>query len=331
MKHLHSRSNPSLSHVRPGVLTPITAGLIAAGLVSILPALTRAATLFQHDFQNATAGAVTTLGDLGAPGVGTWSVIGNVMGGIRTDGGTDLAFVTAHDSDGVYADITQMANVGVPFSGTYPETQVADSGAGDVLVANLASGGFFSSPGEKTTISYDWGAFGNSNNGAFKYGFIAGYDGSGNQVFELLFQHGSAGGTRRMFARGADDASTTLTAGNLGAPEGVDIYTVPNGSYNSTGNKPADMVQVFITLENDAVSYAFDGGSGTSPIALNSGATEITELRFSAIWNNSVAAQNKGYWLDNLEVTHVVPEPSTLALGGVGLLALLARRRQSGQ
>jgi hypothetical protein len=37
--------------------------------------------------------------------------------------------------------------------------------------------------------------------------------------------------------------------------------------------------------------------------------------------------QNKGYWLDNLNVTSV-PEPSSAALLGLGGLALMLRRRK---
>ena len=43
----------------------------------------------------------------------------------------------------------------------------------------------------------------------------------------------------------------------------------------------------------------------------------------------SDSSNNETIYVDNLVVTSVVPEPSTLALGGFGLFALLLVRRRS--
>lgn len=298
--------------------------------MSTLFASVRAATIFSANFDNsslnAAQSAVTSASQLGAPAVGTWSGSAASQGRIAVNG-ADKAYAIAHNTTTI-TNMTQMsAGGGVAVGNTYPATVTADSGAGSVLVAQFSSAGKFSQAGENTTINFQWGGFGNNNTGGFKYDFVTGYDSSGNQVFELLFVNGSTTDVREMYARGASDASTTVSSASTGTPQGTKVATGLSLNSNSTSSEPSDMVGVTISLENNQVRYGFEGGALSSAFNLNSSAATITELRWSSSWNSTLAAnQNKGFWLDDISVTSV-PEPTSALLGGLGLMALLRRRR----
>lgn len=299
-------------------------------LASFCLAQTQAATLFSANFDNssltAAQSAVTSSSQLGTPSVGTWSGTAASQGRIAVNG-TDKAYAIAHNTTAISNMTSMSAGGGVAVGNTYPATVAADSGAGSVLVAQFATSGKFSAPGENTTINFQWGGFGNNNTGGFKYDFVTGYDASGNQLFELLFVNGSTTDVREMFARGAGDSSTTVTSASLGTPQGSKVATGLSLGSNSTTGEPTDMIGVTISLENNQVRYGFEGGALSTAFSLNSSATEITQLRWSSSWNSTLANnQNKGYWLDDVSVTSV-PEPAAALLGGFGLLGLLRRRR----
>ena len=275
----------------------------------------QAATIFDANFDNSpfvtalTSNAVTAVSDLGTPNVGTWAFNNLPVGRITVNSNsTDKAFAVGHNSGKGVPNMTEMADVGVTF-GTLPDTEIADSGAGDVVKAVFAQPGRFSRPGEQTRIKFDWGSFGNSDSGRFKYAFVTGNDSSGRQVFELLYECDSTGSNIQIFARSATDSSTTLTAPNSGTPQGTAVITsMPDFDMNSIGLEPTNLISVTITLTNNQVTYGFDRGTlgSTLTFGLNSAATNITELRWSAIWRAYLdsTGQNEGYWLDNVNVAY---------------------------
>jgi len=275
----------------------------------------KAATIFDANFDDSpfvtasSQNAVTAVTDLGTPNVGAWSFNNLPVGRIAVNSdSTDKAFAVgrASDSEGI-PNMTEMAYVGVTF-GPLPDTEVADSGAGDVVKAVFSQPGRFSLAGEQTQIKFDWGCFGNNDSVNFKYCFVTGYDSSGRQVFELLFQAGHTAVDRNLYARNAADASTTVYNTSTGVPQGTAIVTgISDINMNSIGLKPSDLLKVTITLTNNQVTYGIDRGTlgNTLTFNLNSAATNITELRWSAIWNASKPNENKGYWLDNVNVNYI--------------------------
>jgi hypothetical protein len=275
----------------------------------------KAATIFDANFDNSpftaalSSNAVTAVTDLGTPNVGTWSFNNLPVGRIAVNSDSiDKALAVGESNGNPIPNITEMADVSVKF-GTLPDTEIADSGAGDVVKAELSQPGRFGLPGEQTRIKFDWGCFGNNNSFNFKYCFVTGYDSSGRQVFELLFQAGNSAADRNLYARSATDALTTLYDTSTGVPQGTAIITgIPDINMNSIGLKPSDLLKVTITLTNNQVTYGIDRGTlgNTLTFNLNSAATNITELRWSAIWNASRPNENKGYWLDNVSVNYII-------------------------
>ena len=283
----------------------IAACFLLFGMTSVSQSQT---IVFDHNFDNApsTGSAVTSIADLGAPTVGSFAFSGPAIGGI---GGTNTALAVGHNGNTNIANMSEPADNTVVYSGVFPETQVADAGTGDRLFLDFSSPADITSTSFSTDISFSLGMFGNSNTGSFKYTFVRGLDSSDNEVFELLFVNGSAGGTREFYARGASDDSTELTASNTGTPDGQ-LLAEGFGSFNSTNvanGGPNSAYLVDISLSSSMVTYDISAtnGSGTttavngSALPINSAATSISRLEFSTIWNDAVNGQNSGYWLDN--------------------------------
>lgn len=289
----------------------LTALIAAFALVAFGASSSAQTILFDHNFSNApTPGtAVTSVADLGTPAVGSFSFSASPVGGIG--GGANPALAVAHS--GNVANLTDMVENSVTYSGTFPETMVADAGTGDLVYVDFDSTGPITSGTTKTDISFSMNLFGTNNSGSFKYNFIRGLDASDNEVFELLQIGGSGGGTRQWYARGAADDETTLTAANAGTPEGQLLANGFNAlvSTNVANGRPADAVSVGISLSSSMVTFDITAtdGSGTPTavngmaLPINSGATSISRLEFSSIWNSTVNGQNKGYWVDDLFAT----------------------------
>lgn len=283
--------------------------------------------------------AVTSLADLGSPGIGSFSFSGSAFGAI---GGTRPAFAAAHRSNGSIANMTQMAANSVDYGTDFssPVTRVADAGSGDLFFADFATAGGFTG-NQRTQIDFNIGSFGNSNTTSFKYTFVRGLDAANNEVFELLFVAGSGGQIREVFARGADDDSTTLSSsGDPSIPdtatvEGTKLIDSSSFGFNGTNvanGRPSNLWNVSIVLENGGVTFDIGGGGVITPTAnandvfgINSGATSISRLEFSSVWNSTVDDQNKGYWVDDIGAFSV-PTPGTALLLGLGMVATRRRR-----
>lgn len=294
----------------------------------------QAAIVFDATFDDATSGAVTGAGSLNAgTAVGSWSfqnADAGYAGGIST--GTDKAAAFASDSNDVLADMSELDTVSVAFGTTYPETKKVDPSLAGVtkVIANFSVAGGLTGT-QSTAISFDWGIFGTSNIGAFKHSYVRGLSSTGQEIFELLLVAGSGDGTRNIYARQAGDDDFTLTAVNAGTPEGVQlISSLDNGINSTTTTAPVNLLGVAISLANGKVTYGFERGTASGAALTydinTSGATDIARLEFSEVWNSSVNTANKGFWLDDVNVT-TIPEPATLGLiAAMGGSVLFIRR-----
>lgn len=312
----------------PALLPAIGLKITIALATALLTSHASAVLVFSHDFQDGTNGEVTSAGTLGTPAAGNFSFSGSPVGSIRSNpAGTVRALAVGHSSNNV-ANMADMQSNTATYSGSFPETQVADAGGGDRVFANFSEAGSFTGAGESTSISFRTASFGNSNTGAFKYTFVRGLDSSDAEVFELLIVAGSGSATREAFARGPSDDSTTLTAASSGTPQGTKLVDAAAFGLNSTGNPPS-MWNIGITLENGMVTYDINAAGGVTSTAsngtalpINSAATDLAKIEFSSVWNASVDAQNKGYWVDDLVVNATpvmaaIPEPSSLLAFGL--------------
>jgi autotransporter-associated beta strand protein len=292
----------------------MAAKYLLAGLMLGLPATALAVpiTLFDANFNDATAStAVTTVGGLGTPSAGTWSFVDAVHGGISTDvgGGKAAAFSF---TDATFPGMTIMPANGVAFASSYPVTKVLDAGGTkpSALIANFASPGSFVG-GDSTTISFNWGQVGLATSPSCKQAFVRGLDALGNEVFELVFTHLNPQSTSQVFARNAtDDSSTVTLSSGTGTPEGTLLISGFTGTTHANANlvKPTGLLGVTITLENGQVTYAFSKGTASgNPLtyAVNSAATTISKLEFSATYNSTISTGKVGYWLDDVVVSKV--------------------------
>lgn len=301
------RSRASLAPLKVKPALKVAAACLT--LTVIASSSSAQVTLFDHNFDNAPnpGTAVTSVSDLGTPSAGSFSFSGSPVGGIG--GGSNPALAVANSSNGI-TNLTSSVENSVSYSGTFPETMVADAGSGDLVYLDFDSAGPITSVTTETNISFNMNLFGTSNSGAFKYNFIRGLDASDNEVFELLSISGSGGGTREWYARAAGDDETTLTAANAGTPDGALLAENFSAllSTNVANGKPANSVTVDISLSSGMVTYDISAtdGSGTATalngtaLAINSAATTISRLEFGSIWNASVNAQNKGFWIDDV-------------------------------
>ena len=290
-----------------------TAKLAFAGLILGLPVTAPAVptTIFDSNFNDATAStAVTSVSGLGTLSAGTWSFVDAVHGGISTDVGGDKAAAFSFTDTLPFTGMTVMPANGVAFGTSYPATKILDAGGSkpSALIANLASPGSFTG-GDSTTISFKWGQVGLATSPSCKQAFVRGLDASGNEVFELVFTHLNPQTGCQVFARDASGDSSTVT-GTLGTgtPEGtLLISAMPNTSHaNANLVEPTGLLGVTVTLENGQVTYAFSKGTATgNPLtyAVNSAATTITKLEFSATYNSTISTGKVGYWLDDVVVS----------------------------
>ena len=81
--------------------------------------------------------------------------------------------------------------------------------------------------------------------------------------------------------------------------------------YSSTivNTDPSEYIQVSAVLTNSQITLTFAHSQFTgTPVTtaaypVNSAATTISSLEFSAMWNASLNGGNKGFWLDDLVVS----------------------------
>ncbi|WP_411846213.1 hypothetical protein AAFN60_00600 [Roseibacillus persicicus] len=300
------------------LLTLLSSGLLSSGATAAL--------VFSSNFDNGTSGAVDAIADLGTPAVGSFAFENPATASYGfVSGGTDRAFTTGNDGN---TRIT-IAGADGPLNTAFqasPGTTFGSQTPDNRLYANFAASSL--TGGNGATVSFDVGSYGTQNSGAFKAMVIRGLSSTNDEVFETWIGMGSSGGTRFVYAREAGDTTYLRTANGAGTPAGTRVYSGMPG-WNSTNNAsaPGGMATITISIQDGMVTYGASAGNpgGTLTFGQNSGATDIAQLEFSSV--NFNQGGNSGYWLDNVTVNTVVPEPSAALLGGLGFLVLLRRRR----
>lgn len=290
---------------------------LSALLACGLSGAASAATVFSEDFDSRTSGNVTAASDLGSD----WVFTGSTYGAISS--GTDKAYTTGSSGAQNGAGQNVFAE-GAPF----PNTFTVDP----ATAANKLSVDFdavqVNSP-NAATVAFETGSFGTQNAGSFKALVVRGLSEAGDEVFETFIAFGSGNGTRRIHHRAIGDTTYTRTGSSAGSPAGTQVYTNLPGTWNSTNAtaKPSNLHGLTLTLENGQITYSVDAGTagGTLSFAL-SNTDNLASLEFTSFQNG--ATGNAGYWLDNISVNGtLVPEPGSLALLGLGGLAMIRRRR----
>jgi autotransporter-associated beta strand protein len=283
-------------------------------------------TLFNANFDACGSGALssaaaTAAGTLNTgTTVGTWSYAGTAgYGAVSAANAGDKAVAFDHNTT-AQSGMTMMPANGVAAGSTYPVT-VNDDAPGPnavALFANFAGAGGFTGT-NSTAINFKWGSYGNNSGASFKYAFVRGLDASGNEVFELLWYQGSTASICQILARSATDTWTTLNSYSAQPViQGTVITTnFDPGAVNSVSasTEPSAEIQVGILLTNNQVTYTINGGTPNT-MALNSGATSISKLEFSEVWNKTlVDGQNAGFWLDDVSAEANVAAPVVSADG----------------
>ena len=271
-------------------------------------------TVFDHDFENGTAGDLSAAADLGTPVAGTLSATGGFVSTIRpawTSGNNGTANAITTLGDGTFND------VGTPAGNYLTATLSQPAAVAGVLEA-----------GETTTISFNLASFGINNPTLFKYAHIVGLSSTGDEVFQILWRAGSGPLTREVFARELGQDNTTFVGEEVMGPEGeitisgafsslegTRILTGVNFNISSINTDAAPVGQVAVTVTIDDSGWGSsatptDGGTvatsdGETPatgLSIASGATDLASIVFFSSQNAVNGNQNSGVWIDNLLV-----------------------------
>jgi hypothetical protein len=196
-----------------------------------------------------------------------------------------------------------------------------------LMFANGTQGGAFNMQG---SLNYDIAAAANTLSSAL----------------EIKFNMEVLGGT-------APEEWTSFTVGNVNPfvnanTVGFGALFRDNGATQQFSNTTLDLGAAAMIGSTGLASFA-DGGlftflisdsTGNGSAFTNNGATDIVKMYFGATLINTFSGLNLGTddqfisfharntetYIDNLSIT-AIPEPSAALLGGLGLLALLRRRR----
>lgn len=116
------------------------------------------------------------------------------------------------------------------------------------------------------------------------------------------------------------------------APNASGDYTLGIATFSGTAETifPVD----FSYNTPVSVALSFDFGSGLASVkvggtTISSTTAGLGEALDSFSLRQSDSSNNESILVDNLVITSVVPEPTTFALGGLGLLALMFARRRA--
>ncbi|MFK7789133.1 MAG: PEP-CTERM sorting domain-containing protein [Phycisphaeraceae bacterium] len=293
---------------------------LAAVLACGLSGYASAATVFSENFDARTSGNVTAASNLGTG----WAFTGGAFGNITA--GADKAYTSAIAGFPGSNDLNIAAN----------STGSADPAIDATTLLTASFDAVQVDSANATTLSMDIGGYGSNNSRTFKAMTVRGLSSTGDEVFEAWIGFGSGNNTRFIYAREAGDTNYTLGANdNASNPAGTAVVTNIAGDWNgtNTGTKPGGLDTLTMSIQNNQVTYGFASGGavqgtlgGTLTFGINSAASDLAQLEFVGFDN--LGSQNRGYWLDNISVNGtLVPEPSSLAMLGLGGLALLRRRR----
>ncbi|MBK1830064.1 PEP-CTERM sorting domain-containing protein [Verrucomicrobiaceae bacterium R5-34] len=286
-------------------LLPLGGLTLLAGVTS----LSAATTFFDHDFDNGTNGDLAGSGALGSPVVGSITATGGHLGGNVYTSGNNGSSNPITSVDGSFND------VGTP--------------AGNYLTATMASD--ITLAAGPVNVDFSLGIFGTNNSTVFKLVHVIGYSSSDDEVFQLTMRAGSGNATRELFARELGEDNTTFNGTSFSSIDGTKILDDIGIGMNSTNtsNAPSSLVNVSLTLNGTTWDASAASGTSTPATGLNidSGATDLSYIQFFTSHEDNVNGQNKGIWVDDILVTQV-PEPSSVALLGLGGIALMLRRRK---
>lgn len=281
------------------------AAVAALAMLSHTSPLSAATILFQADFNGTTVTdtgggeflAQITKANLDAgTATGSWTV-----NATQASPGTNSAFKSIQGVGG--ANVTNKAlRFGINLEG---------AGTSPILTANMLSSTTVAAG--QITVSFNY-ANATTDAGGGRTFFLRGVGTDNLTLFELAFKS-DAGHTRLAYRDGTSTINLLGSASDLvnstGSSDGGP------GDYDDTIMKQIDVVIGSSTFD------VFLAGTklNTSGLAFkDAGATGINRLEFvsSTAWT--------GGWFDNMSVTQI-PEPSAALLGGLGLIALLRRRR----
>lgn len=198
-----------------------------------------------------------------------------------------------------------------------------------------------------TTEVADWAYFGHgvdslpttidrADNGPASFSAISG--GAligGDSRMQLQFTGGApttgAISTQFVFPNQADGASLSFTASILAPEQTISIYLV---GYNSRADISVTIGSETFSLADAILPYTNDGdGSGSGHTAglltLNIGDAVVGDTLTFTVSNEYDGVTDSSYGFIGIQAATVtiVPEPSSMILGGLGLCGLVLRRR----
>jgi len=297
------------------------ASVVLLATVSVASAQT---TVFEHDFENATAGDLSAAGTLGSPSVGTLNATGGFVSMTRP------AFTSGNNG--------QSNEIAIPGAGSFNDVGTPE---GNYLTVNLSEPAAVTGvlgAGQTTTVDFSLGGFGTNNSTIFKHVHVIGKSSAGAEVFQILWRVGSNAGNRAVFARELGQDNTNFVAvsppvvrdGNtidydFESNDGTTILEGFNFGLVSTNSdsSPGNTLSVSVTIDENgwnASATPTDGNFTETPasgLGIASGATDLASIDvFTSLHELNNATGNNGFWIDNIVVaTDLTVEPSPVAAG----------------
>ena len=291
--------------MKPKANLHFVAALTGCAMLSQASPLSAATTLFQANFDG------TTLTE-NAPGSGEFTAQitkPNLDAGTATGNWT---VNTAQASPGTNRALRSIQGVGaanVTNKALRFGIDLAGSGVNPILTANLSSSTTIAAGA--ITVSFDYANATPDTVG--RTFFLRGVGADNLTVFELAFKS-DAGHTRLAYR---------TSGGTINLLGGASDLVLSTGSSDDTGGDYDNTImrKIDVVIGSSTFNVFLAGTQiGTNLAFKDAAATGLNRLELVS------SAQFTGGWFDNMLITQV-PEPSAALLGGLGLLALLRRRR----